>query len=51
MSEVYRLPRMLEKDSVKLFCVNDDEIATDADRAKFKEIIQEMFPDKSQFEK
>ena len=51
MSKVYRLPRMLEKDSVKLFCVNDDEMATDADRAKFKEIIQEMFPDKSQFEK
>ena len=35
----------------KLFCINDNEKTTDKDRKQIKKLYQELFPDKSSFEK
>lgn len=35
----------------KFFCVNDSHYATDNDRKNVKELLENKFPDKSQFEK
>lgn len=41
----------MHKYNPALFTVNDDENATDADRARMRRFLEEMFPDKSAFEK
>ena len=43
--------KQLNKYKPKLFCINDDEITTDDDRAKLKQFLEEYFPKKSEFEK
>ena len=40
----------LEKFSPKLFCINDNEHTSNDDRTKIKEILEEIFPEKSSFE-
>ena len=37
-------------DKYKLFCLNDDELATDNDRKRSIEFLEQMFPKKSSFE-
>lgn len=41
----------LEKSNPMLFCVNDSEFASDADREKARLFLQNRFPEKSRFEK
>lgn len=41
---------MLNKYSPSLFCLNDTEHATDADRARIRPFLEALFPEKSSFE-
>ncbi|MBQ4646303.1 MAG: Stealth CR1 domain-containing protein [Candidatus Gastranaerophilales bacterium] len=41
----------IKKYKPKLFCINDDELTTDNDRMRVKEILEELFPEKSEFER
>lgn len=41
----------LDKVNPMLFCLNDSEYATDADRKRVAEYLQKRFPQKSEFEK
>lgn len=40
----------IEKYEPKLFCLNDTHHATDADRARVKPFLEQLFPTKSEFE-
>ena len=42
--------RYLKNNSIKLFCVNDDSRATDADRKVFKSFFENKFSEKSIYE-
>lgn len=35
----------------KMFCINDNELTTEEDRKVYKDIMEQIFPDKSSFEK
>jgi len=35
----------------KLFCINDDEATTNEDRSRMKKLLENFFPDKSEFER
>ena len=37
--------------NIKMLCTNDDEFTTDLDRLKYKMVMEQIFPDKSAFEK
>jgi len=51
INKINKLPEELKKYKYKMFCTNDDEDTTDADRAKYRDIMEQIFPDKSSFEK
>lgn len=37
--------------SMKMLCINDNEYTTDFNRSKYKSMMEELFPEKSSFEK
>lgn len=43
--------QVIRKYNPVLFALNDSETATDADRARMRRFLEEMFPEKSSFEK
>ena len=45
------LPKKLEENNYKLFCTNDSQNVTDCDRANYRSVMEQIFPDKSAFEK
>lgn len=45
-----RLEKKIRNRKAKLFCVNDGEEVTDENRESVKVILQNLFPDKSEFE-
>lgn len=50
-SQSRKKEQKLKKFKPKLFCINDTEETTDANRRETKEFLEMMFPKKSQFEK
>ena len=51
INKINKLPEELKKYKYKMFCTNDNEDTTDADRAKYRDIMEQIFPYKSSFEK
>lgn len=47
----WKMPLILEKSALKLFCINDGVQTTDSARKQYRLIMEEMFSDKSSFEK
>ena len=48
---ILKLPKRLEKHKFKMFCTNDGQNVTDEDRANYRGVMEQIFPDKSAFEK
>ena len=48
---VQELERLLKTDKYKMFCTNDTKDVNDQDRKKYRDIMEQIFPDKSSFEK
>lgn len=44
------IQRIINRYNPMLFCLNDNEQATDADRLRTREFLERMFPEKSEFE-
>lgn len=51
LSDISRVKNVLEKYNPTLVCINDNELATDEDREILKQLMNELFPNKSSFEK
>lgn len=49
--DIQKLQKILEKNNYKMFCTNDSEFTTDCDRENYKKVMEQIFPDKSAFEK
>ena len=44
------IQRIINRYNPMLFCLNDNDQATDADRLRTREFLERMFPEKSEFE-
>jgi len=51
LSNIDEAKNMLNKFNPKLFCINDNEESGNSERLKLKNLLEEIFPNKSSFEK
>ena len=51
LHDIYKLRKKLYREKPKIFCINDSEYTYPYDREVFHLIMEEIFPDKSEFEK
>ena len=49
--DILKLKKRLESKKPKMFCTNDTQDVTDENRANYRGVMEQIFPDKSAFEK